>query len=658
MIHRAVRILILESDPDDFERLEGAFEKLPDRDYSFSWTRSPSEALRQLRGAYFDVCLSASKLPDRSGHEFGRDAQSLGCTVPIILLAEHPVEALDADASNEQTDWQPFEILDREILDSAQLEGAIRSASQQAGISHAQRVARDRYQSNVRGPDDGIWDWDLETGVLYYSHRWKQQLGYTSREIDDSVQEWFSRIHADDLAEHQDLLNSHLDGHTPFFRNEYRIRHKDGSYRWMLCRGTVTRDADGQPSRLSGTHQDISELKTSDKARDDREDRVKQAQKMEAIGRLAGGIAHDFNNLMMIMLGYTRLLLKKVPSDSEYRGDLEEIKKAGEQASLLTRQLLAFGRKEPDRPIELDVCEILRSMDSMIRVLIGEDVVLEILAPTTPLPIFADPGRIEQILLNLAANGRDAMPQGGELRVHARATELNREAALERGLLNGSFVELTVSDTGSGMDQETKEKLFEPFFTTKTEAEGNGLGLSTAHSIVERYRGSITVTSEPGNGACFEILLPLVRSSSKVEASVTIEPAPVDPPPAEAPTGHERILLVEDNDNVRGLVKRILDSFDYDVLEAENAERALELCSDAGDEIDLLLTDVIMPRIDGRELAEQIRKRLPTLKVLFMSGYPGNRLQDHGVLSDSTDFIPKPFEPEDLAQKVREVLER
>ncbi|MEM7260885.1 MAG: response regulator [Planctomycetota bacterium] len=665
MIQRPWRVLVVESDPASFESLESVLNRLPENEYSVTWTRSSTEARRQLENAQVDVCLASSGDPADDPRRWAREAQRAGSRVPIILLDDTPGSSYlsensepsvrrshgsDATRPND-TDW--LEILPRRNLAAPQLESVLRSALRQQQAHPTQQAAQGRYSVGLRGPEGGLWEWDLSRDVVYYSDHWKRQLGFTSREIGDSIEEWFSRVHPEDIAGLRRRVESHLEGRSPHVEYEYRMRHKDGSYLWMMCHAEAAWSDDGEPLRIAGTNRDVSDRPRSGRSR---EARANQTHRMEALGRLAGAVEHDFNNLVTVMLGYTRILLEKVHEGSELRTDLLQIRKAGEQASLLTKQLLTFSRDGEEAPDGVDLAGSLEDLMPLVRVLVGENIEVELEAEKPPLLVRADPGQIEQVVLNLAANARDAMPRGGRLRLVARPVALDRSKAQRRCLDPGDYVRLEVIDNGSGMSEETAERLFEPFFTTKDGGEGNGLGLATVYSIIERCGGHIDVESALGEGTRFELHFPWVSLSA---AEALAEPGHVEQPapPEEHAASSERILLVEDNDNVRGLVERILESFDYQVLAAENADRAVELCDKHGDEIDLLLTDVIMPKVDGRELAEKLRARFPSLKVLFMSGYPGDRLKGHGIWTEATHFIPKPFEAEDLAAKVREILD-
>ena len=380
------------------------------------------------------------------------------------------------------------------------------------------------------------------------------------------------------------------------------------------------------------------------------EEQLRQAQKMEAIGQLTGGIAHDFNNMLTVIIGYSELMLQRLKADDPLRSEVEQVKEAGVRASLLTRQLLAFSRKQVLQPRVLDLNAVLTNMDRMLQRLIGEDIDLV----TVPAPglgrVLADPGQIEQVIMNLAVNARDAMPQGGKLTIETANVELDEAYARQHGPVQpGPYVMLAVSDTGCGMDAETQARIFEPFFTTKEVGKGTGLGLSTVYGIVKQSSGDIWVYSEPGRGTTFKIYLPWVEG-----AVDTVEPGVA---PARDVRGSETILLVEDDVGIRRLVRQVLAERGYWVLEAIHGTHAIQISEQNTVPIHLLATDLVMPGMSGRELAEHLKPSRPNMKVLFMSGYTDKAIVHHGELDPGTAYLQKPFTPDALARKVREVLD-
>jgi signal transduction histidine kinase/ActR/RegA family two-component response regulator len=382
------------------------------------------------------------------------------------------------------------------------------------------------------------------------------------------------------------------------------------------------------------------------------EQQLQQAQKLEAVGRLAGGIAHDFNNLLTVIMGYSGLLMRS-KVEKQTRERIEEINKAANRASSLTRQLLAFSRKQVLKPEVLDINSLVESTGKMLRRLIGEDVeVITSLKPGVG-KINADPGQIEQVLINLVVNARDAMTDGGKITIETANVDLDPAYSdMHITVTPGSYVMLAVSDTGIGMDAETKSRIFEPFFTTKEVGKGTGLGLSMIYGIVKQSGGNIWVYSEPKKGTTFKVYLPRVRAESNETVSVSKQP---EVPPALAT---ETILLVEDEEMVRKLASDILRDKGYQVLLAKTGEEAIRICKDYGGQIHLMLTDVVMPEMNGRKLAECVSHIQQDMKVVYMSGYTDDSIIHHGVLKPGTNFIEKPFTAETLTSKIRQVLKK
>jgi signal transduction histidine kinase len=392
------------------------------------------------------------------------------------------------------------------------------------------------------------------------------------------------------------------------------------------------------------------ERKRAEEALRQSEERLRQAQKMEAVGRLAGGVAHDFNNLLTVIISYSDLLLEDLGSDDPKRDDVDQIRKAAEGAAALTRQLLAFSRQQVLQPKALDLKATVAGTEKLLNRLIGEDVrLITFLAPDLGV-VKADPGQIEQIIINLAVNARDAMPTGGRLTIEAANVDMGE--AYVRGhppATPGRYVMLALSDTGIGMDEQTKARIFEPFFTTKEPGKGTGLGLATVYGIVKQSGGFIWVYSEPGHGTSFKVYLPRVDEPA--------EPAAAPTATAEPTRGTETVLVVEDAASVRMVTRQVLERYGYAVLEAPNGDTALRLAAGHHGPIHLLLTDVVMPGLSGRQLAEQLAQLRPDMKVLYASGYADHAIVHHGILEPGIAYLQKPFTPDALGRRVRQLLD-
>ncbi|HSD33445.1 MAG TPA: PAS domain S-box protein [Gemmatimonadales bacterium] len=430
-------------------------------------------------------------------------------------------------------------------------------------------------------------------------------------------------------------------GRPKFILEEPNTDARTGRRRWFQVIKVPLRSAEGEPQVL-GVATEITQRK-------ELEGQLRQAQKMEAVGQLAGGIAHDFNNVLTAVLGYTRLLLKDATLPAVARGDVQEIEQAARRAASLTQQLLAFSRKQMLQPEILDVNDVVQGMRSLLRRLIGEHITLVATLDPRPMLVRADQGQLQQVIVNLSVNARDAMPAGGTLTISTGAVDLGPSFVAARpGSQPGPHILLQVTDTGMGMDAETRGRVFEPFFTTKAVGKGSGLGLATVYGIVKQSGGYIDVSSEPTRGSVFTVYLPRVLEG----APVAPEPVPAEPPRA----GGETVLLVEDEPGVRSLACRALRRFGYRVLEAGNGAEALKVARASQDPIHLLLTDVVMPEMGGRELALMLKRERPATRVLYTSGYPDTAALQEEVQEAVVAYLPKPYTPEDLAKKVREVL--
>jgi len=480
---------------------------------------------------------------------------------------------------------------------------------------------------------------------------WERTLGWTRAELESKP--WIEFVHPDDRDATRDASSKLITGaKLASFTN--RCRCRDGSFKWVAWNAlsvvktqtiyAVARDT--TEGKLA--HDDLerrvterTEALTREIAeRRQLEDQFRHAQKMEAVGRLAGGVAHDFNNVLSVILSYAEMIGADLKPEEPLRADVSEIRTAALRASELTRHLLAFSRQQVLEPRIMNLNESIVSLDKMLGRLLGEDIELAMLVEAGLWNIKADPGQIEQILMNLCVNARDAMPDGGKLTIQTSNVELDADyARLHVDVEPGSYAMLAVSDTGIGMSAETQARIFEPFFTTKEQGKGTGLGLATVFGIVKQSGGHIWVYSELGKGATFKVYFPRTRGAADVRPSQV---------PTDSMRGNETVLLVEDDAQVRVLARNILRRNGYVVLEAANGGEALLICETHGAKIDLLLTDVILPLMNGRQIAERVKAMRPAIKVLFMSGYTDDAVLQHDLLDSGTAFLQKPLTPASL----------
>jgi len=628
-----LRVLIVEDSEDDVRLLarelkRGGYEVIHEQ------VDTAPAMQAALDRQVWDVVIGDFSMPKFSGVEALALVRERGLDVPYICVSgtiteEVAVAAMKAGANDWVTKGQLKRLLPA-------IERELREAKGRAAL----RAAEASYETLVEHAPVGIYRSSLDGRFLSLNTALVRILGYDSAA--DVLRLDLARDVYADPAERQRLVDRDSYTDREYDEVEATWKGKDGRLLTVQLSVRAVRNAARQVEYYETFVRDVTEQRRL-------QQQLVQVQKMEAVGRLAGGIAHDFNNLLTVITSYSDLLLEDLGKDDPKRDDVQQVLKAADGAASLTRQLLAFSRQQVLAPRVVNLNAVVEGLQKILRRVIGEDVELAaVLAPDLG-AVKADVGQLEQVLMNLTVNARDAMPTGGKLTIETANVEHEPEYALEReAAAVGRFVMLAVTDTGVGMDEATKAKIFEPFFTTKEAGKGTGLGLATVYGIVNQSGGFIWVYSEPGNGTSFKIYLP--RIDAPVEGVKTAGSVSV-------PRGTETVLLVEDAAAVRAVAKQVLERQGYTVLEAPDGDVALHVAQKHRGPIHLLLTDVVMPVLSGRPLAEQLARVRPDMKVLYASGYTDDSVVRHGILEAGTAYLQKPFTPDSLARKVREVLD-
>jgi two-component system cell cycle sensor histidine kinase/response regulator CckA len=636
-----LRLLILEDTAQDAEL---SIAVLEDAGYLCRWDRvdTPEDFLKRLDRPDFDIVLCDFSSPAFDGLTALELFLKRRLDIPFIFVSgtlgeEVAIECLKAGATD-------YVIKPHLARLAPVVTRAIREKSQQRKRRQAEQALREseeRLQAILDNSPALIYTQDIECRFTFVNRQFENLFQVDKEQIKSCVpRDIFPKEIADTLISYCDKV---LEEKAPKEFEEV-IPHKDGPHTYVSIRFPLYDSSQGV-SGLCTISTDVTESKLL-------EEQLRHAQKMEAIGRLAGGVAHDFNNLLTAIIGYSQIVLASLSPNDLLRKEVDEIQKAGKRAASLTSQLLAFSRRQVLQPRLLDLNMIVSNTVKMLRRLIGADIQLVTMLSSDLGHVKIDPGQMEQVIMNLAVNARDAMPRGGKLTIETANTLLDDSYAREHiSMQPGPYVLLAVTDTGVGMNAETRSHIFEPFFTTKETATGTGMGLSMVYGIVKQSGGYIWVYSEPGKGTTFKIYLPQIEEAedSALQRDDT----------GYLPRGTETILLVEDELAVRDLTARILSELGYTVIEASNGEEALQISSErAHGEIDLLLTDVVMPQMSGKLLTDLVKAARPGIKVLYSSGYTDNALVHHGSLEPGTAFLQKPFSPSGLARKVREVLDK
>jgi hypothetical protein len=573
------------------------------------------------------------------------DAEVIQTLRPKFIPEEQLTNPKTGETRSFQTMKVPLKLPDSETV---YILGVATDITDRKRAEEALRDSEARYRLLFESNPQPMWVYDRESlaflavndaAVFHYGYSREEFLSMTIKDI---------RSPEDVPA----LLDNVSNGNPGVkAAGTWRHRKKDGN---IVEVEVISHPLDfgGRNAKLVLAN-DITERKRAEEALRETEEQLRQSQKLEGVGQLAGGIAHDFNNLLTVIGGYSDLLLRASGLEESAREKMEEVKRAAERASTLTRQLLAFSRKQVLKPEVLDLNSLVDGLGKMLRRLIGEDVeIMTSLRPEVD-KINADPGQIEQVIINLVVNARDAMPHGGRITIETANVELDQAYSdMHIAVKPGSYVVLAVSDTGTGMDAETRGHIFEPFFTTKELGRGTGLGLSTIYGIVKQSGGNIWIYSELGKGTTFKIYLPRVKAGQGADTVKTIHA------PASANLVTETILLVEDEEIVRMLACNLLKASGYQVLVARNGEEAIGICEEYSGQIDLMLTDVVMPRMNGKKVAESVKGLRPEMEVLYMSGYTDDAIVHHGVIEAGTNLLEKPFTVATLTSKVRETLNK
>ncbi len=640
-----LHLLILEDNPDDAEL---AIKELERKGFKVKWTRvDTKEAFREALAEKPDLILADYFVPSFDAMAALQMYRQLKVEIPLIVYSgviseEIAVECMKLGV----TDYVFKDNLSHlgPVVKRALEEMKIYRKSRQA--EETLRESEEKYRTLYDSSRDAIMIISPDKVFLNGNPACLKMFGCRNEDefiflTPAALSPEYQPDGALSVEKSQKMISIAMEQGSHFFEWKHKRVNGEEFYSTVLL---ARMKLYGQKI-LQATVRDITKYKKL-------EAQLRLAQKMEAIGKLAGGIAHDFNNMLTVIMGNASLALMEIGKDDTLRQEIEEIRKAGERAASLTRQLLAFSRKQIVQPKILDINKLLTDIEKMLGRLIGEDIELLTVPGPALWKVEIDPGQIEQVIMNLAINARDAMPQGGKLTIETDNADLNENYFLEHGIegeKSGHYVMLAVSDTGSGMDKKTLEHIFEPFFTTKEVGRGTGLGLPTVYGIVKQNNGFIWVYSEPGQGTTFKVYLSEVKKDTDLEKK---EQTHVDDP-----GGSETVLIVEDNDLLRNFVQKALQGYGYSVLNAENGEDALMVCKEHDGQIDLMITDVVMPKMGGREAVKRLQPLYPQMKVIYMSGYTDNAIVHHGVLKSGLNFLEKPFTPKGLVRKVRKVLD-
>ena len=658
-IPRPIKVLLIEDNPGDAELIRAMLADAKRMTFDLEWHDTLAAGMNRLSSGGIDLVLLDLVLPDSAGLETLRRllAVSRGAQVVVVFSGQ-----ADEEIAFQALQQGAQDYLIKGRVDSRVLARAIRYAMERSQTLEALHRARAELEKRVQErtedlvkANEALRDsqyllegvMDNSNAVIFTKNVYGRYLLVNRR-----FEELFhvSRASIVGMTDYDLFPKENADAFRAFDQQvlasgrvleaEEVVPHDDGFHTYIAVKAPLF-DKAGKPYAVCGIATDITEWKRL-------QEQLRHSQKMEAIGRLAGGVAHDFNNLLAIIIGYGELLRSTLSDQPALLEKAEKITKAARQAAGVTRKLLTFSRRNMPRAQPINLNELLSDLGSMLRSVVSENIELKIQTDSEVGLIRSEPALIDQVVLNLVINACDAMPQGGKLTLLSERKSVDEGLARVRNVQSGAYVHLAVSDTGSGMDMDTQARIFEPFFTTKEEGKGTGLGLATVYGTIQEAGGFITVQSQLGQGTTFNVYLPQIKASEIAQS----------PPLATASArGSETILLVEDQDQLRSLISEVLSKNGYVVLQARHGQEALDVTRNYKEPIHLMITDLVMPQMGGRELVLALASTHPDMKVLFMSGYPDDTITQEEISSSSLAFIPKPFAPDTLAQKVREVLD-
>ena len=629
------RILLIEDDSTTAQRIWDMLKGSPDCTFQMVCAKSLRTGLPKL-ASEIDALLLDVHAPDYTGLADVSEINSQFNFLPIIVLIPQGQETL----GKQTLDAGASECLVKETLSPELLQKALRYATERKRAESAMRQCEQRFHDLFENAKDILFTLDLEGRITSLNKSAEEVMGWSKSE---ALQRNIKSLVAPEHVGLCGQMMRRILNEEPLPHFEISMLRKDGRRALLEISARLIR-SNGKKEGVQGTARDVTERRQL-------ENMARQSQKLEAIGRLSGGLAHDFNNLLCVISGHAEMLSERLEPTSAAINSVAQIKKAADSAASLTRQLLAFSRKQVFHPQTLDLNAIVVDTEKLLGRLIGEHIeLLTALNPTLG-NVRVDPVQIEQVLMNLILNARDAMPRGGKLTIETSNVDLEEKHESKRSLIPaGRYVMFAVTDTGCGMDEETQSRIFEPFYTTKELGKGTGLGLATVYGIVKQSGGFIWVYSEYGRGTTFKVYLPRVEN-----LATRLRP---NKRQREACKGTETVLLVEDSEPLRALIKEFLNDSGYTVLEAANGNDAIRIASEFGGPIHLLLTDVVMPGMGGQQLAEQLTRIRPATKVLYMSGYPNDGIAHSGILAAGVVLLEKPFTREILSRRVRQVLDQ